>query len=360
MSVGTMGKRGMSRRARRTAAALALGALLAGAGLTGLAGCGEGAAAKGGPVTLRLGHFPNLTHATPIVGMEKGILAEQLGPNVKIEIRTFNAGPEAVEALFSGAIDATYIGPNPAINAWARSRGKAIRIVSGAASGGAAFVVKPSITRPEDVRGRKIATPQLGNTQDVALRHWLRQQGLNTTREGGGDVQVVPQDNAVTVEAFKNNAIDGAWVPEPTLSRLVAAGGKVLVDERDLWPGGRFVVTHLAVSQTFLSRHRDVVKRLVAGSVAANKLIRDDPAQAQQLVSAGIGRLTGKPLDAALVAQAWRTLEFLDDPLAASLREGARHAEEVGLLEPVDLTGLYDLSLLNEVLTGQGSPEVRA
>jgi NitT/TauT family transport system substrate-binding protein len=334
-------------------------ATLLGAATLGLAACGADRASADGPVTLRLGHFPNLTHATAIVGLEKGIFAKELGPDVKIEVKTFNAGPEAIEALFQGAIDATYIGPNPTVNAWQKSNGKAAKVVAGAASGGVFFVVKPGITGPEQLRGKKIATPQLGNTQDVALRYWLRQKGLTTTKEGGGDVQIIPQDNASAVNAFTTGAIDGAWLPEPHASRLVAAGGRVLVDERDLWPDRKFVITNLLVSQKFLKRHRDVAKRLVAGSVASNDYITANPAQAQQALSDSIAKLTGKPLDAKQTAKAWESIAFTDDPVANSLRDGARHAQEVGLLQPVDLDGLYDLSLLNQVLKERGKTEVR-
>jgi NitT/TauT family transport system substrate-binding protein len=325
------------------------------ASLGGLTACGQPSA---GPVTLRLGYFPNLTHATAIVGVDKGIFAAELGDRVRLETKTFNAGPAAIEALFSGAIDATYVGPNPTVNAFAQSKGKAVRVVAGAASGGVAFVVKPAIGTPEDLKGKKIATPQLGNTQDVALRFWLKEHGLQATKEGGGDVSVVPQDNATTIDAFKNGAIDGAWVPEPYASRLVGLGGKVLVDERDLWPGGRFVITNLLVSTAFLTKHRDAVRRLVQASVASNAWINANPRDAQQVLSDGVAKITGKPLDARQTADAWKTVTFLDDPIPASLLRGAKHAEEVGLLEHVDLTGLYDLSLLNEVRKAQGQPEV--
>jgi sulfonate transport system substrate-binding protein len=341
---------------RRTAALL-VGALLA---ALGAAGCGAAEAGSGStPGTLRLGYFPNLTHATAIVGVQQGIFARQLGAT-RLEAKTFNAGPAAVEALFSGAVDAIYVGPNPTVNAWQQSRGKAIKVVAGAASGGVFFVVKPTITSPDQLRGKKIATPQLGNTQDVALRYWLEQHGLRTTKEGGGDVSIVPQDNSQSVTAFASGAIDGAWLPEPYASKLVAAGGKVLVDERDLWPDGRFVITNLVVSTAFLKAHRDQVKQLVAGSVAANEYIRTHPGDAQRIVSSAIGELTGKPLDPEQTARAWTSLTFLDDPIPGSLRDGARHAQQVGLLQAVDLTGLYDLTLLNEVLTARGSPAVRS
>lgn len=336
-------------------AALVVAVLGAAAALTG---CAEGDSS--GKVTLRLGYFPNLTHATAIVGIEQGIVARELGGGVRLTTKTFNAGPAAVEALFSGGLDAAYIGPNPTINAWAQSKGKAIKVVAGAASGGAALVVRADITTPEQLRGRKIATPQLGNTQDVALRYWLRQHGLSATKDGGGEVAVLPQENAVTVDAFASRAIDGAWVPEPYATRLTAVGGRVLVDERDLWPGGRFVVTNLVVSTRFLTRHRDAVKRLVTAGVETNRLINADPAGAQRALIAGIARLGGKPLDAGQVAGAWQRMTFLDDPLAESLRTSARHAREVGLLGAVDLAGIHDVRLLNEVLAQRGAAAVGA
>jgi NitT/TauT family transport system substrate-binding protein len=325
---------------------------------TGLVACGD--SGDSGRVTLRLGYFPNLTHATPIVGIEKGSYARALGDKVKFEVKTFSAGPAAVEALFSGAVDAVYIGPNPTVNAWSQSKGKAIKVVAGAASGGVALVVKPQITAPEQLKGRKLGTPQLGNTQDVALRYWLKQHNLSANKNGGGDVTILPQENATTVDSFASGAIDGGWVPEPYVSRLVKAGGKVLVDERDLWPDGRFVITNLVVSSEFLGRHRAAVKSLITASVQSNAYIVANPTDAQQAVSTGIGKLTGKPLDLKQIADAWKTLTFLDDPLAETLRTGAQHARDVGLLDPVDLKGLYDLSLLNEVLEEQGAAKVRA
>jgi NitT/TauT family transport system substrate-binding protein len=332
------------------------------AALAGLAACGgsPGKAASDGPVTLRLGYFPNLTHATPIVGIRKNFFTAKLGTGVTLDTKTFNAGPEAVEALFAGAIDATYIGPNPTVNAWQKSKGQAVKVVAGAASGGAALVVKPGITGAEQLKGKKVASPQLGNTQDVALRYWLKQHGLNATKEGGGDVNILPQANPDTVTAFGTGAIDGAWVPEPYASRLVKAGGKVLVDERDLWPDGKFVVTNLLVSTKFLKAHPDVVKNLIAGQVEANEFINARADQAQQVVNAAIGELSGKAPDAKQTADAWKSLTFLNDPIAPSLRDGAKHAEEVGLLQPVDLKGIYDLTLLNEVLKARGAPEVKA
>ena len=196
----------MRRLTLRRLVSLATLAVLGAATLGTTAACGDDSDATGGsgPVTLRLGYFPNITHATALVGVEKGIFAEKLGSDVKLMTNTFNAGPAAIQALFSGAIDATYIGPNPTINAFSKSKGAAIRVISGAASGGVALVVKPEITTVDQLKGKKIATPQLGNTQDVALRYWLKEKGLTTNKEGGGDVKVVPQDNAQTVDDLRH------------------------------------------------------------------------------------------------------------------------------------------------------------
>ncbi|MEU1885008.1 ABC transporter substrate-binding protein [Micromonospora rifamycinica] len=351
----------MRRLPFRRLVSLATLAVIGAATMGTTAACGDDDSAgdgDSGPVTLRLGYFPNITHAPAVVGVEKGVFAEKLGNDVKLETKTFNAGPAAIEAIFSGALDATYIGPNPTVNAFSKSKGEAVRVISGAASGGVALVVKPGITSVEQLRGKKIATPQLGNTQDVAIRHWLKEKGLKTTKEGGGDVKIVPQENAQTVETFSSGSIDGAWVPEPFVSRLVNAGGKVLVDERDLWPDKKFVITNLIVSTKFLKAHPDAVKKLVEGQVAANDLVNTKPDEAQQAISDHIGKITGKPLDLKLIKQAWPTLLFTNDPIASSLKTGLDHAVAVGLTQPVDLDGLYDLKYLNEVLKAQGQTEV--
>jgi len=334
-----------------------------------LAGCGSGSKkdAKAGSVengagqvTLRLGYFPNITHASALVGVEKGIFAEKLGSKVTLNTQAFNAGPAAVEAIFSNAIDATYIGPNPAINAFAKSNGEAIRIISGATSGGAFLVVNPSITSPAGLKGKKIATPQLGNTQDVALRSWLKANNLKSDTQGGGDVGIVPQDNSQALEAFKSGTIAGAWVPEPWATRMIQEGkGKVLVDERTLWPGGQFVTTQLIVRTPFLKEHPDVVQHLLEGQVAATDFMKANPAEAKMLVNQGIQKLTTKPLPQAVLDAAWPNMTFTNDPIAGSLRKGADNAKAVGLLDAkTKLDGIYDLTLLNKVLKAAGKPEV--
>jgi NitT/TauT family transport system substrate-binding protein len=310
-------------------------------------------------VTLRLGFFPNVTHAPAIIGLDEGYFEAALGEGVTLETATFNAGPEATEALFAGALDATFIGPNPAINAFAQSDGEAIRIVSGATSGGAFLVVQPEIDSADDLRGTRLASPQLGNTQDVALRAWLKDEGLETDATGGGDVSIQPQANADTLTAFQQDDIGGAWVPEPWASRLVLeGGGKVLVDERDLWPDGRFVTTHLIVRTAFLDDHPDVVQDLLAGLVDAIEFANASPDQARQVVNAGIERITTKALPEEVIASAWRSLEFTWDPIATSLAESKDDAVAAGLLDPLDLDGIYDLEPLNRVLAARGETTV--
>ncbi|MFC7527827.1 ABC transporter substrate-binding protein [Actinoplanes sp. GCM10030250] len=350
----------MSSRTAR-ALALATAALVAS---TALAACGSDsgeatASADAEAQTLRLGYFPNITHAPALVGVNKKFFEEALGTGTKLDPKTFNAGPAAIEALFSGAIDATYIGPNPAINGWAQSKGSALKIIAGSTSGGAGLVVKEGINTPADLKGKKIATPQLGNTQDVALRAWLKQNGLNADQQGGGDVSIQPQDNATALQAFAQGAIDGAWVPEPNLSRLqLESKGKLLVDEKTLWPNGEFVTTHLIVSQEFLKKYPGTVKKLIQGHVKSVKYIETDNAGAQKAANDQIAALSGKPLKDEILQAAFKNLKFTHDPIASSLYTSAKNAEDVGLLKPVDLKGIYDLTLLNEVLKADGQPEV--
>jgi NitT/TauT family transport system substrate-binding protein len=335
---------------------LALGVLV-------LAACGSSADAGGsadnGPLTLRLGYFPNLTHASALVGVKKGFFASALGPSVTIETHTFNAGGDAVTAILSGSIDATFVGPNPTTNAFVQSHGEAVRVIAGAASGGALLIVKPSITSPAELKGKKIADPQLGGTQDIALRWYLKAQGFKTDTAGGGDVNVLPQDNAQSLTAFKQGQIDGAWVPEPWASRLVVeGGGKVLVDERDLWPGGQFVTTNLMVSRQFLNAHPVRVKALLEGLYQATQYINSNPGDAQTATNDAVEQITGKKLATGVVSAAWPHLTFTLDPLAATLKASADHAHSLGLLPSVDVNGLYDLTLLNQVLAAHGQPAV--
>jgi NitT/TauT family transport system substrate-binding protein len=310
--------------------------------------------------TLRLGYFPNVTHAPAIIGVENGIFAEHLGENVTLKVEPFNVGTEAIEALFGDAIDATFIGPNPAINGFAQSDGEALRIVAGTTSGGAFLVVNPNITSIEQLEGTTIATPSLGNTQDVALRAWLLENGFETDTTGGGDVSILPQSNADTLAAFQQGDIDGAWVPEPWATRLIQeGGGVVLVDEADLWPDGQFVTTHLIVSTEFLEERPDIVKALLEGLIESIEYANSDDAEARTITNQGIEAVLTTALPEAVIDASWENLTFTWDPIASSLQKSKDNAVLVGLLEDVDLTGIYDLTLLNEILVSRGEEEVQ-
>jgi NitT/TauT family transport system substrate-binding protein len=319
-------------------------------------------AAGGGATTVRLAYLPNLTHAVALVGTAKGTFQEALGPDVTIDVKTFNAGPALIEALFAGEIDIGYIGPNPAINGYVRSEGAALRIVAGASSGGALFIVRPeaNIKSPADLDGKKIASPQLGGTQDVALRHLIQENGLQTADQGG-TVTILPTQNPDILTLFQKGEIDGAWVPEPWATRLILeGGGEVFIDERDIWPDGKFITTLVIVSKKFLDEHPDLVESFLRGHVDTVTYIQENAEETKSLVNAEIERITGTPLPRDVLNQAVTTVDFTYDPLAATLFTSADHAFELGFLgdSKPDLGGLYDLSLLNKVLTEKGLPPV--
>nr|WP_203673811.1 MULTISPECIES: aliphatic sulfonate ABC transporter substrate-binding protein [unclassified Streptomyces] len=310
---------------------------------------------------VKIGYFPNLTHATALVGLNQGLFAKELG-GTAIKTQTFNAGPSEIEALNAGSIDIGWIGPSPSINGYTKSKSTNLRIISGSASGGVKLVVNPAkIKTLDDLKGKKIATPQLGNTQDVAFLNWIAEKGWKVDAQSGkGDVSVFRTDNKVTPDAYKSGSIDGAWVPEPTASKLVSEGGKVLLDERDLWPDKKFVITNVIVSQKFLSAHPDVVEAVLRGSVNTNAWITANPDKAKAAANAQLKKDTQKALPAEILDPAWASIQVLDDPLAKSLTSEADHAVKAGLLKKPDLAGIYDLTLLNKVLTAAGKPTVDA
>lgn len=324
--------------------------------------CGPRSTSTASSSRLRVAYFPNLTHSQALIGLARGDFQQALGKDVRLEPVAFNAGPSVIEALFAGQIDLAYVGPNPAINGYVQSRGKALRVVCGATSGGAVFVVRPqaNIESVSDLRGKRVATPQLGNTQDVAMRRFLAANGLNT-RERGGEVEVVPTENPTILELISQGQIDGAWVPEPWASRLMAEGGAtILLDERTLWPNGDFITAHIIVSTAFLNERPDLVKAWLAAHVEVTRWELANPVEAQFLLNSEIGKLTGQKLPETVIAQAWTRLRPTWDPLSSSLVESANAARALGFLkEPPDLRGLYDLSLLNEVLKARNLPAVR-
>jgi NitT/TauT family transport system substrate-binding protein len=362
--------RALSRQLRVAAAVTAVTALVALAGCSSDSGSSEGADASTSPVaeeitTLRLGYFPNFTHAPALVGTQEGFFKDELGKlDLTVTPTVFNAGPDAVTALLSDSLDISYIGPNPTVAAYVQSQGDAVRVISGAASGGAALVVNPDISSPEDLNGKTFATPQLGNTQDVAFRYWLKQNGLAATEEGG-DVTIAPQSNSEGLAAYIAGQIDGAWVPEPFVSQYVAEGAKVLVNEKTLWPKGQFVTTNIIVRTEFLEQHPDVVEAFLTANVKALELIKSDPETAKQDVNNALQALTGSPLDSQILNSAWSQVEFTADPLKSTLVESAAHAVDVGLLEQSaiddaggNFDGLYDLDPLNKVLKKAGLDQV--
>ncbi|KKD05474.1 aliphatic sulfonate ABC transporter substrate-binding protein [Streptomyces sp. WM6386] len=348
-------------------------AVIAALPLLTLAACGYGSDAKDddtakvaagakkidGLDSVKIGYFGNLTHATALVANQKGFFQKELGAT-KASYATFNAGPSEIEALNSGSIDIGWIGPSPAINGYTKSKGTNLRIIGGSASGGVKLVVNPKkIKSLKDVKGKKIATPQLGNTQDVAFLNWISEQGWKVDAESGaGDVSVVRTDNKVTPDAYKSGSIDGAWVPEPTASKLVAEGGKVLLDEADLWPDKKFVITNVIVSQKFLKEHPKAVEAVLKASVETNKWINANPDEAKAAANKQLEADSGKALPTDVLDPAWKSIQFTNDPLAATLNTEAEHAVKAGLLEDPLLDGIYDLTLLNKVLKAAGESTV--
>jgi NitT/TauT family transport system substrate-binding protein len=309
--------------------------------------------------SVRIGYFGNLTHGTALVGAKKGYFQKELGAT-KAAYQIFNAGPSEIEALNSDSIDIGWIGPSPAINGYTASQGKNLRIIGGSASGGVKLVVNPDkIKSLKDVKGKKIATPQLGNTQDVAFLNWIAEQGWKVDADSGkGDVSVVRTDNSITPDAYRSGSVDGAWVPEPTASKLVAQGAKVLLDEADLWPDKKFVITNIIVRQEFLKEHPKAVEAVLKAAVEANKWINAHPDQAKAAANAQLESDSGKALPADVLNPAWKSIRFTDDPLASTLNTEAEHAVKAGLLEKPDLKGIYDLTLLNKVLKAEGESTV--
>jgi len=307
---------------------------------------------------IRVGYFPNITHSQAIIGMSNGAFQKALGNDVKIVTRVFNAGPSVIEAMFAGELDLAYIGPNPAINGYVKSKGEALRIVAGATSGGSALVVRSDsgISKIEDFHGKKIASPQLGNTQDVALRGWLKDHGF-ILKDKGGDVQVLPINNPDQLTLFLKKEIDAAWAVEPWASRLVKEGqGKVFLDERSIWPNGEFVTAHIIASRKFMGTHRDLIKKWIAAHVELTGWINTNVSEAKKVLNEQLKKLTGKALPADVLDDAFGRLKVTYDPIKSSLFTSSRWAFEQGFLgkEMPDLSGIYDLSILNEVLKEKG------
>jgi NitT/TauT family transport system substrate-binding protein len=337
---------------RRVVVAAALAGLVA-------TGCGDAAEGSGEEV-LRLGIFPNLTHAPGFVALGEGLF-EQALKGTEVEVTVFNSGTDAGNALLGGSIDASYIGPGPATSLFLESDGQ-VAVVSGAVSGGASLVVRKGsgIEGPDDLAGKRIAVPGIGNTQDIALRAWLEDNGLKTNDEGG-EVSVLAIDNTELPQLFEQGELDGAWAPEPYPSLLVEQGlAEVLVDEAELWPGAGFVTTHLLVSTDFMEASPELARGLVDANVRAIELLNDEPEQAKATTQAQLIEAGAPSLDQEVVDQAWEKLTFTWDPVALSLVEGAKNAFELGYLEgePTGVIDIYRLDDLNAILAERGEAPV--
>ena len=356
-------------RKRVLAGSVGLGALALIAGACGSSSSPHASASDTGstatspaakPVTVHLGYFPNLTHAPALVGVAQGIFAKDLAPDT-LSTSTFSAGPTENQAILSGSLDIAFEGPSAALSAYSSSHG-AIAIVAGTASGGAGLVTKATITSPSQLKGTTLASPQLANTQDIALRYWLKTQGYTTTKSGGGDVSVQPSStgNGTVVTEFKAGSIDGAWMPEPYETQMLQAGGHLLVNEASLWPAGKWATTNVVVRTAFLQQHPATVERFLRGLVDTLSYIQAQPAAAQAAFNTQLASLQGgKPLSSKVLTAAWKDLTFTADPLASTLQTQVAHGVAVGLLKPPsNLAGIYNLTLLNQVLAAKGDPPV--
>ncbi len=318
-------------------------------GIFTLAQPGSSAPSK---VTVRIGHFPNITHAQGVIGQAKGSF-DNLAPDTRIDWKIFNAGPSAIEALFAGQLDITYIGPSPAINGFIKSDGEALRIVAGAASGGAALVVRGDsvVQKPEDFRNKKIATPQLGNSQDVSLRAWLAKNKLRL-KEVGGDVQVLPLTNADHVTLFLKKEIDASWTVEPWVSTLVQkADGKVYLDEAELWPDGRYATAVVVVRKKFLDEHPDIVQRFLEVHADLTDWITKNPDEAKAALKKEIEKETQKEFSQSVLDSAFPKIQFTTDLMKASILEQAEAAYQAGYIKrKPELAALFDDTPLKRVL----------
>jgi NitT/TauT family transport system substrate-binding protein len=303
--------------------------------------------------TVRIGYFPNISHSQALVGVANGTFERALeGTNV--QYKTFGAGPAAIEALFTNQIDITYVGPNPAINGYIRTDGEGLKVIAGAASGGALFVVRADsgIESPKDLAGKKLVSPQYGNTQDTSLKSYIIKNDLKLA-EYGGNVHVLSAKNPDAMILFLKKEIDGAWVPEPWGTILVKdANGKIFLDERDLWPNGEFATTVLVVRSEFLNKHPDLVKKVLQAHVETTLWINEHPEEAKKVVNAQLKALMGKELPLDVIHEAFSRMEITYRPMKFSLFKFAEEAYGLGMLgrEKPDLSGIYYTSLLNEVL----------
>lgn len=312
------------------------------------------AAVTGAAGALRLGFVPDITDAPALVGLQLGYLGQNLG-QVKLEPTPFASGAEEVAALQHGQLDAAYLDPTAAVMAWQSPPSGRIKVIAGVAAGGAELVVRKGITRASQLAHKQLAVPA-GGAQEAALEYWLHQHGL--------PVRAATQASALpgqsVVREFRTGKIAGAWEPAPVDAEMVAAGGRVLVNEAGLWPGGRFSTAVLVVTQRFLSAHPGSVTRLLRGQVQADNFIATDRTSAEAAVQQKLVAMLGTSLPPGVLAGSFAQVTYTNDPLAGSVFAEARHAAAVGLLKPVKTLGqMYDLAVLNNVLRAAGQRPVR-
>ncbi len=308
--------------------------------------CAAFVAPLAGKTVLRVGYFPNVTHAQGVIGktltaQKKGWFEERLGPDVEIQWYAFNAGPSAMEAIFAGSIDLTYVGPNPSLNAYIRSKGEEIRVIAGAARGGAALLVRPGsgIEKPADFKGKKLATPQLGNTQDVAARVWLQKQGFKITQMGG-DVLVLPTANADQLSLFQQGKIDAVWTIEPWVSRIEReAGGKIYLEQKDA------VTTILVSSVKFIKSQPELAKKFAQAHRELTDWVNAHPAEAQALVQQGLSEVVKREIKLELVVASWQRLTFTSEIKLESIESLVGDARQLGFIRgEVDLARFISIS----------------
>jgi len=345
------------------AAAILIGVIVTSIPTLGISLVGKGNSGESESKILRIGYFPNINHAQAVIGLGNGDFQRALGDDVEVRTQIFNAGPSAIEALFADQIDVTYIGSNPAINGYVVSNGEGLRIISGAASGGAVFVVRndAGINSVTDLANKKFASPQLGNTQDVALRKYLLDNGYKT-KEKGGNVEVLPVENADILTLMIKKDIQGAWVPEPWGARLVKeANGRIFLDERELWPNGEFVTAHIIARTDYLEKNPRIISKLLEAHIDETKWINENPDEAMRLFNVELQKLTGKTIPVNEFEEGFSRMTLTWDPVKESLFESANNAFEIGFLgdKRPDLSKIYDLTILNQVLKEKGLAEIQ-
>jgi NitT/TauT family transport system substrate-binding protein len=356
-------RQGGTRRAATSVALLATAVVVGACGSS--TGTGSSTKPQPDPSTLNLGYLVNLTHAPALVGVSQGFFQGAMPKGTTVKTTTFSTGTLESEALLGGTLDAAFVGPGPAINAFLKTKGKVL-IVAGAASGGAGLVVSSKIASgnfPADLAGTTLATPSLGNTQDISLREWLSTKGLSTNINGGGQVNIdTTSGNSVSLQNFEAGKIAGGWVPEPYESEFILQGkGTLAVDEASLWPNGQFPTTVLVVTQSLLQNHPDIVNDLLKGLVKSVNWINSNEAAAPAAVNTALAATTGgKLLKSSVLALAWTHLSFLLDPLAADLQTDANNAQKLTFNTSANIKGILDLGPLNAILKAQGDATISA